>query len=342
MTGRSAGRLCAGHSPQLTRICSRMLRARFSHSLRVSITGKSRGVSSVRRCEFSGEEPAAFAWEANPNKPNTRMKEIVRGRRLSAFIDPLPFIRNGICFALLFRIGFLRPSSYLGLRCFDAKLGEPNGFTTSGAMRLTFKLRFHTAPGESLWLTGDHELFGSNSPNQAIALEYLDANFWQVTFVIPRVCIPDADIAYHYIWRHADGSFFEDWAGGRTINPAAHRGEELLIVDSWNQPGFVENAFYTEPFKNVLLRGNHTPVPATAQPSKNTHVFRVKAPLLRKGQTVCLLGGSPALGSWNTAQPKLMHRGSDEDYFSAAIDLTGQPFPIEYRSEERRVGKECG
>jgi len=177
-------------------------------------------------------------------------------------------------------------------------------------MRLTFKLRFHTAPGDSLWLAGDHEIFGSNDPGKEIPLQYVDAKFWQVTLVLPRNMAPDADIAYHYIWRHASGSISEDWGVGRTVNPATVNHDELLIVDSWNHPGFYENAFYTEPFRGVLLRCDPAPAGPQAQPSLATHTFRVKAPLLEKGQTICLLGNCSGLSSWDTHNPVLLNKQS--------------------------------
>src|SRR5262249_36323040 len=155
--------------------------------------------------------------------------------------------------------------------------------------RLTFHLRFHTHPGQSLLLSGDHEIFGSGDPTQAIPLCYQESEFWQVVIILPAGTAPKAEITYHYILREPDGTLVEDWGKGRTINPGAFKTEEVVIVDSWNSPGFYENAFYTEPFKHALLQGNRTQVPAR-QSECVTHTFRVKTPLLTKGQTVCMLG----------------------------------------------------
>lgn len=198
-------------------------------------------------------------------------------------------------------------------------------------MRLTFKLRFHTAPGDSLWLVGDHEILGSNDLSKAIPLHYVDSDFWQVTLVLPRNMAPDADITYHYIWRHARGSFSEDWGVGRTVNPAKLHRDELLIVDSWNHPGFYENAFYTEPFRSVLLRWDPPLVGTPPEHGDATLSFRVKAPLLKKGQTICLLGSCAALSNWDTGNPILLSRQANEDFFSVHLDLTGQTYPIAYK-----------
>jgi 4-alpha-glucanotransferase len=111
--------------------------------------------------------------------------------------------------------------------------------------------------------------------------------------------------------------------------PAGYKCSELFVIDSWNQAGYIENAFYTAPFKKVLLAGNFTEV-KTAAPKNPTHTFRVKAPMLAKGETVCLLGEG-ALGQWNTQSPVLLARKPEEDYFSVQLELRGQPFPFAYK-----------
>ncbi len=49
-------------------------------------------------------------------------------------------------------------------------------------------------------------------------------------------------------------------------------------------------------------RADFTEVRAPAPPEA-THTFRVKAPLLAKGQTLCLCGEGAKLGNWDTAKP---------------------------------------
>jgi 4-alpha-glucanotransferase len=196
-------------------------------------------------------------------------------------------------------------------------------------MKLIFQLRFHTKPGQSLWLTGDHEIFGQGRAERAIPLQYLNPELWQAAIHLPAGIAPDDGISYRYLLRNADDSVVEDWDDKR-INPAFFRHDEMLVIDSWNAAGFFENAFYTEPFKQVLLKAIQTevrvPSPATA-----THAFKVKAPLLAKGQTLCLLGGSAALGNWSTANPRLLNRIAGEDFLTAELDLSGQPFPLAYK-----------
>ena len=138
-------------------------------------------------------------------------------------------------------------------------------------MTVTFRIRFSTQPGQSLWLAGDHPLPGSPVP-----LEYAGPEYWQVTLPLTAQAT-GATLSYGYILRRADGSETPDWGRNRTFVPASFKGAELLVIDTWNDAGFIENVFYTEPFKKVLLAENFTAVSPVAPPEP-THTFRAKAP----------------------------------------------------------------
>ena len=189
-------------------------------------------------------------------------------------------------------------------------------------MNLTLRLRFATRVGQSLWLAGGKP-FARQTP-----LQYRNRESWELDISLPAAAAKKP-LNYSYILRNPNGAQATDWGRDRDLIPADYGCKELLVVDSWNQAGFIENAFYTAPFKKVLLAGNFTQV-KTAAPKKPTHTFRVKSPLLAKGQTVCLLGEG-ALGQWNTQSPVLLARKPDEDYFSAKLDLRGQTFPLAYK-----------
>lgn len=197
-------------------------------------------------------------------------------------------------------------------------------------MRLTFQLSYHTAPGQSLLVTGNHVILGNDAVESAIPLEYLDNEFWRVRLVLPAATIPDAAIVYRYLLRQPDGTVMEDWDKGRMLNPAAFHEEEIQVIDAWNHPGFYENTFYTEPFRGVLLKSRHSEFQAPPRSQTTTHTFRVKAPLLEKDQTLCLLGNVEALGNWSTAAPPLLNR-TEADCLSTEIGLGSAQFPIEYK-----------
>ncbi|HEX8332196.1 MAG TPA: 4-alpha-glucanotransferase, partial [Segetibacter sp.] len=62
-----------------------------------------------------------------------------------------------------------------------------------------------------------------------------------------------------------------------------------------------------------------------------THTFKIKAPLLPKNHTVCLIGSIPELGEWNPENVLLMSKAQNEDWYSVNIDLTNVEFPIAYK-----------
>jgi 4-alpha-glucanotransferase len=197
-------------------------------------------------------------------------------------------------------------------------------------MKFIFKLHFHTNVGQSLWLTGNHALLGEGKPDHALPLQYLDEEFWQGVLEIPDSAEPKSGIIYNYILRNPDGSLIYDWGGDKIINPEFFRAPEILIIDSWDDASFVENAFYTEPFKEVLLRENFFEV-SNAAPSRVTHILKVKAPLLAKGQILCVLGSAAALAHWDTAAPILMSHAPGDDFFSARLDLGNHSPRVEYK-----------
>lgn len=197
-------------------------------------------------------------------------------------------------------------------------------------MKFIFKLRFHTRSGQSLWLTGNHPLLGDGRPDQALPLQYLNQEVWRGVLEFPDSAVPKTGVVYNYILRNPDGTLIYDWGNDKIISPALLSGPEVVIIDSWNDGSFIENAFYTEPFQEVLLRDNFTEVSSSA-PLKVTHIFRVKAPLLAKGETLCLLGNAVALADWDTAAPILMSRTAGDDFFSARLDLSHHPVPIQYK-----------
>src|SRR5262249_16346422 len=127
-----------------------------------------------------------------------------------------------------------------------------------------------------------------------------------------------------------DGTHVRDWGNDKRTNLAKLPTDDVVILDSWNPAGFFENAFYTEPFQEVLLKGNLTPVRQQA-PAKPSHMFKAKAPLLIAGETLCLLGSAEALKNWDIANPILLSREEREDLYTAAVDLSGCSFPLFYK-----------
>ncbi|WP_232214772.1 4-alpha-glucanotransferase [Asinibacterium sp. OR53] len=196
--------------------------------------------------------------------------------------------------------------------------------------KITFQLKFHTLFGQELFIVGNHLLLGNNDLAGALSMEYENGDYWRAVIELNEAQCTDQEITYNYVLKNADGLISFDWGADKKFNPARLCKAETIFYDAWNYAGYFENAFYTEPFKQVLLKHNHTAIKSD-HVGKTTHVLMVKSPLLQAGQTLCILGNTVELGNWDTVAPVLMNRQEGEDSFTASLDLSHASFPIAYK-----------
>ncbi|MCX6317139.1 MAG: 4-alpha-glucanotransferase [Bacteroidetes bacterium] len=194
-------------------------------------------------------------------------------------------------------------------------------------MKIQFYLRFHTQFGQSLSVSGNTEELGNDDPAMSLPMTYLNNEFWFVTLDIKKKELREP-IRYNYILKNEEGQLVQEWSNDRTVTvPHKHTGE-LVLIDTWNHAGEYENVFFSSPFKQVLLKGEQTKQ-AVPKDKDYTHVFRVKAPLLRKHEIICLTGSAERLGQWSEEHTVLM--GREEDWWCAKLDLSGENFPLAYK-----------
>lgn len=194
-------------------------------------------------------------------------------------------------------------------------------------VKVSFSIRFSTTPGQRLSVI---LLKDGNHPCH-YPLDFLDEATWGAR--IPVSFTEGTRVAYHYLLTQPDGSTKEDWPGTeKSIRYDEVVGKsEISIIDAWNHPGFIENVFFTEPFQKVLLRPDWDAPPVDVETNANTHLFKVKAPLLEKGHCLGLIGSPDLLGNW--AQARLMSRYEGLSYFELSIDLSvlnGTTFEYKY------------
>ena len=96
----------------------------------------------------------------------------------------------------------------------------------------------------------------------------------------------------------------------------------MVLIDTWNFTGYIDNAFYTAPFANVLLPCLDTALDPMIPGKNATHLFRAKAPLLKPDQTICILGESKEIGGWDAAKALPLQRIKDQPYFEIDLDLS--------------------
>jgi 4-alpha-glucanotransferase len=165
-------------------------------------------------------------------------------------------------------------------------------------MNLQFYLRFHTRFGESLWISGNTEELGMNDPKKAVAMEYLNDEFWHSAIEIHRKNWPKSGVNYKYYLKGKEGQLIGEWGFDRVAANENKDASEIQLIDTWNHAGEFENAFFTAPFKNVLLKHSH-PKSNHKAARHNSHTFKIKAPLLSKHEVVCISGSGESLGNWS-------------------------------------------
>ena len=195
-------------------------------------------------------------------------------------------------------------------------------------VNLRFIVNYYTKPGQSLFITAQHPLFGNGNPVAALPMSFLDDQHWQAELILNR---EEADnLVYNYLLREEDGSFVCDGGKDKKLLFSSYQSESVVILDAWDFEGYYGNAFFTEPFTKVLFKNNDTPTQID-EPGNYTHLFKIKAPLLRQGQVACLTGSSDALKNWNTTAPYLLHKNEEENYWQVKIDAGEAGFPLSYK-----------
>lgn len=191
-------------------------------------------------------------------------------------------------------------------------------------MRIDFYLRFRTNFGESISLYGNIPELGSGDDKQAIPLKFLNEEFWQASVRIEPA--KHDTIIYHYVFTGADGKTKKEGEKHRTIVLQKDDGD-IVVVDTWNDESYFENAFFTTPFTEVFFKERKKSKSKKSEPY--THLFKVKAPLLESHQQVCVLGSVEKLGTWNEETPVLLQR--QDNWFTLALDLSDCTLPLFYK-----------
>jgi len=193
-------------------------------------------------------------------------------------------------------------------------------------MKIDFYLRFHTEFGQLLSITGNIQELGNNVASEAKAMQYLNDEFWHAVIEVDTG-VTDK-FHYKYALTYADGFQVTEGEQHRVIDVKKTGIPEIQIIDAWNEEGFYENVYFTSPFKKVLLAENETTV--KLKPVKSfTHIFKVKAPLLKKNEVLFVTGSSLALGNWNKDGALLMAK--EGSWWIVKVNMPHEGFPLNYK-----------
>jgi len=202
--------------------------------------------------------------------------------------------------------------------------------------KIEFYIRFYTHSGQSLHISGNIPALGDDDPAKAYPMQYIDDEFWHGSLELQDLpASPESPLRYHYMLKNEDGSIVQEWGNDRILVNPGPRIDEIQTIDTWNHAGEYENLFYTSPFTDILLKSHETrhsraqSKTAILPIEQTTHVFKVKAPLLKKDEILCLLGSGKALNDWDTARPVVMHR--EGNWWVCQVNIPKESFPIHYK-----------
>ncbi len=193
-------------------------------------------------------------------------------------------------------------------------------------MIIHFYIRYSTSYGQTLFVSGNIDALGNDKPAEALALSYLNNEFWVGTIEVAVKNVEE--INYRYILREEGSVDILDGEKDRVVDVNTKKVKEINIIDSWNSEGDSRNAFYTKPFLQVLLAGQRK-IPKLKEAKFYTHEFRVKAPLLNADELVCITGSGKMFNNWDVKV--LSPLKPVNNWYIIKINFNKEDFPLRYK-----------
>jgi 4-alpha-glucanotransferase len=195
-------------------------------------------------------------------------------------------------------------------------------------MKIHFKIPYYTYWGQRLLVSGDIPELGNGDLTKALALNYQSPEDWYAEVEVNR------DKAFQFNYKYIllndqTGQFVEEWGEDRQLIIDPTKIDHFFCIDAWNLPGSIDNVFLSRPFQEVLFRRDNLTENAKF-PAKYTHIFKVKMPLLKSNEAICLIGDCDALGNWSTNNPILLNR-ADNNWWKAEVDLSKAQTEVHYK-----------
>ena len=169
-------------------------------------------------------------------------------------------------------------------------------------MKVTFSIPYRTAYGDELLLniaptTEDDSQATDMSQYQVLAMTTHDGETWTLDTTLD----PDKASRYDYFYsvRGIRGTKCSEWKTiMHRLDLTASKANTYEVNDRWTDfPG--DTQLYSSAFTDCVNRRAQSAVPVTG--ASATLRLVVRAPQLRSGMRLHLVGAQPALGCWNLA-----------------------------------------
>jgi 4-alpha-glucanotransferase len=195
-------------------------------------------------------------------------------------------------------------------------------------MKIHFKIPYYTFWGQRLLVTGNIPELGNGDLSKALKLNYQAPEEWSAEIEINSKL--SLQFTYKYIlYSEQNDQFDEEWGDDRLLKTDPLKTDHYFCFDVWNSPGSIENVFLTSPFREVLIHHDHFKV-KSASTEKYTHLFKVKMPMLKKDEVICIIGDCEALGSWSTIKPMLMSQ-TEGNWWTTEVDFSKVKVEVHYK-----------
>lgn len=186
-------------------------------------------------------------------------------------------------------------------------------------MKVTFSIPYRTAYGDELLLniaptTEDDSQATDMSQYQVLAMTTHDGETWTLDTTLD----PDKASRYDYFYsvRGIRGTKCSEWKTiMHRLDLTASKANTYEVNDRWTDfPG--DTQLYSSAFTDCVNRRAQSAVPVTG--ASATLRLVVRAPQLRSGMRLHLVGAQPALGCWNLAKALPM---VEHNYNEWIVDL---------------------
>jgi 4-alpha-glucanotransferase len=194
-------------------------------------------------------------------------------------------------------------------------------------MLIHFQLNFSTQFGQRIFVSGNCDELGNNDFSKAIELQYLDEKSWKTT-VNFKVDTLKNDIYYQYFLKENGQNDVLEFSADKFIDGQIAGNNNVFLIDTWNAMGAIENVYFTQPFKQVFFKENHSSKTNEANVTF-THQFKVRATTLKKDEKICILGSGITFKNWQNKNPTILT--NHNNWWTVKVKFSDSDFPLSYK-----------
>ncbi len=169
-------------------------------------------------------------------------------------------------------------------------------------MKVKFKINYHTAWGQNVYISGLSEYLGKINTTEALPMHHTYDGNWEVEIDVDTKKI--TQLNYKYLIKNGSEDHIQ-WEWGELRKVTLPKKSSIVVLeDAWRPERDIENALFSQAFAGNLFKRQQ---PKANKAIKNANCrLQLIAPRIGKHQSFCILGSISALGSWDPAKAVIM------------------------------------